>query len=50
MDEFTATSQFITDQMAPKVYGGGEGRGLGNPGNQFYFFSSARGGHSTRSR
>ena len=45
-DEFTATSQFITDQMAPKVYGGGEGRGLGNPGNQFYFFQQfrARGG------
>jgi len=45
-DEFTQTSQFITDQMAPKVYGGGEGRGLGNPGNQFYFFQQfrARGG------
>ena len=45
-DEFTETSQFITDQMAPKVYGGGEGRGLGNPGNQFYFFQQfrARGG------
>ena len=36
--EFTETSQFITDQLAPKVYGGGEGRALGNPGNQFYFF------------
>jgi len=45
-DEFTETSQFITDQLAPKVYGGGEGRGLGNPGNQFYFFQQfrARGG------
>jgi multiple sugar transport system substrate-binding protein len=45
-DEFTQVSQFITDQMAPKVYGGGEGRGLGNPGNQFYFFQQfrARGG------
>ena len=45
-DEFTETSQFITDQLAPTVYGGGEGRGLGNPGNQFYFFQQfrARGG------
>ena len=45
-DEFVETSQFITDQMAPKVYGGAEGRGLGNPGNQFYFFQQfrARGG------
>ena len=45
-DEFTETSQFITDQMAPKVYGSGEGRALGNPGNQFYFFQQfrARGG------
>ena len=45
-DEFTETSQFITDQLAPAVYGGGEGRGLGNPGNQFYFFQQfrARGG------
>ena len=45
-DEFVETSQFITDQMAPAVYGGAEGRGLGNPGNQFYFFQQfrARGG------
>jgi multiple sugar transport system substrate-binding protein len=45
-DEFNETSQFITDQMAPKVYGGAEGRALGNPGNQFYFFQQfrARGG------
>jgi multiple sugar transport system substrate-binding protein len=41
-DEFDETSQFITDQMAPKVYGGGEGRALGNPGNQFYFFQIFR--------
>jgi multiple sugar transport system substrate-binding protein len=40
--EFTETSQFITDQLAPKVYGGGEGRALGNPGNQFYFFQVFR--------
>jgi multiple sugar transport system substrate-binding protein len=41
-DEFAETSQFITDQMAPAVYGGGEGRALGNPGNQFYFFQQFR--------
>jgi multiple sugar transport system substrate-binding protein len=40
--EFNETSQFITDQMAPDVYGGGEGRALGNPGNQFYFFQHFR--------
>lgn len=40
--EFTETAQFITDQMAPKVYGAGEGRALGNPGNQFYFFQVFR--------
>ncbi|TML88992.1 MAG: extracellular solute-binding protein, partial [Actinobacteria bacterium] len=46
-NEFTETAQFITDQMAPKVYGAGEGRALGNPGNQFYFFQTFRafGGH-----
>jgi multiple sugar transport system substrate-binding protein len=41
-EEFTETAQFITDQMAPKVYGAGEGRALGNPGNQFYFFQVFR--------
>jgi multiple sugar transport system substrate-binding protein len=40
--EFDETAQFITDQMAPKVYGAGEGRALGNPGNQFYFFQTFR--------
>ncbi len=28
--------------MAPKVYGTGMGRALGNPGNQFYFFQQFR--------
>ena len=28
--------------MAPAVYGAGEGRALGNPGNQFYFFQVFR--------
>ena len=40
--EFDETAQFITDQMAPAVYGAGEGRALGNPGNQFYFFQVYR--------
>ena len=41
-DEFSETAQFITDQMAPKVYGTGMGRALGDPGNQFYFFQQFR--------
>jgi multiple sugar transport system substrate-binding protein len=40
--EFNQVAQFITDQMAPKVYGTGMGRALGNPGNQFYFFQQFR--------
>ncbi len=40
--EFDETAQFITDQMAPNVYGANEGRALGNPGNQFYFFQQFR--------
>jgi multiple sugar transport system substrate-binding protein len=41
-DEFDETAAFITDQLAPKVYGANEGRALGNPGNQFYFFQQFR--------
>jgi multiple sugar transport system substrate-binding protein len=41
-DEFNQVAQFITDEMAPKVYGTGMGRALGNPGNQFYFFQQFR--------
>jgi multiple sugar transport system substrate-binding protein len=41
-DEFNETGAFITEQMAPQVYGIGEGRALGNPGNQFYFFQQFR--------
>jgi multiple sugar transport system substrate-binding protein len=37
LDEMNETSQFITDQLAPKVYGQGMARALGNPGNWFYF-------------
>ena len=50
--EFTETSQFITDQLAPKVYGAARARALGNPGNQFYFFQVFRnfGGRSSTRR
>jgi multiple sugar transport system substrate-binding protein len=41
-DEFNETAAFITDQLAPKVYGAGEGRAVGDPGNQFYFFQTFR--------
>jgi multiple sugar transport system substrate-binding protein len=41
-EEFGETAAFITDQMAPRVYGTGMGRALGNPGNQFYFFQQFR--------
>src|SRR5919204_4779842 len=41
-DEMTETSQFITDQLAPKVYGQGMARALGNPGNYYYFFQTFR--------
>jgi multiple sugar transport system substrate-binding protein len=41
-DEFTETAQFITDQMAPEVYGTGMSRALGNPGNYFYFYQTFR--------
>jgi multiple sugar transport system substrate-binding protein len=41
-DEMTEVSQFITDQLAPKIYGQGLGRALGNPGNYFYFMQTFR--------
>ena len=41
-NEMTEVSQFITDQMAPKVYGQGHARALGNPGNYFYFMQAFR--------
>ncbi len=41
-DEMTETSQFITDQLAPKIYGQGHARALGNPGNYFYFMQTFR--------
>jgi multiple sugar transport system substrate-binding protein len=41
-DEMAETSQFITDQLAPKVYGQGMTRALGNPGNYYYFAQTFR--------
>jgi multiple sugar transport system substrate-binding protein len=41
-DEMTEISQFITDQLAPKIYGQGMTRALGNPGNYFYFYQTFR--------
>jgi multiple sugar transport system substrate-binding protein len=41
-DEMTEVSQFITDQMAPNIYGQGHARALGNPGNYFYFMQTFR--------
>jgi multiple sugar transport system substrate-binding protein len=37
-DAFLEVAQFITDQLAPNVYGTAMGRALGDPGNQLYFF------------
>lgn len=36
-EAFAEVAQFITDQLAPRVYGTTMGRALGDPGNQFYF-------------
>ena len=36
-DEYSQVAQFITDQMAPKVYGAAHFRKAGSPGNQFAF-------------
>ena len=41
-DEMVEVSQFITDQLAPAVYGQGMTRALGNPGNYFYFYQTFR--------
>jgi multiple sugar transport system substrate-binding protein len=37
-DEFSETAHFITDQLAPRLYGTCMGRARGDPGNQFYFY------------
>ena len=41
-DEYNQIAQFITDQMAPNVYGAGHFRKAGSPGNQFDFLQQFR--------
>lgn len=40
--EYNQIAQFITDQMAPNVYGAGHFRKAGSPGNQFDFLQQFR--------
>ena len=40
--EYIQIAQFITDQMAPDVYGAGHFRKAGSPGNQFDFLQQFR--------
>ncbi len=41
-DEYAETAQFITDQLAPKIYGAAHFRKAGSPGNQFSFLQQYR--------
>lgn len=41
-DDYSEVAQFITDQMAPNVYGAGHFRKAGSPGNQFDFMQRFR--------
>jgi multiple sugar transport system substrate-binding protein len=41
-DEYAETPQFITDQLAPNVYGAVHFRKAGSPGNQFAFLQQFR--------
>ncbi len=41
-DEYSQVAQFITDQMAPNVYGSAHFRKFGSPGNQFSFLQQFR--------
>jgi multiple sugar transport system substrate-binding protein len=41
-DEYAETAQFITDQMAPNVYGAVHFRKFGDPGNQYSFLQEFR--------
>ncbi|HET9018138.1 MAG TPA: extracellular solute-binding protein, partial [Acetobacteraceae bacterium] len=41
-DEYNQVAQFITDQLAPKVYGAAHFRKAGSPGNQFAFAQQFR--------
>lgn len=41
-EDYAQVAQFITDQMAPNIYGAGHNRKAGNPGNQFDFLQQFR--------
>ena len=41
-EDYTQVAQFITDQMAPNVYGAGHFRKAGSPGNQYDFLQQFR--------
>ncbi|MGA2045772.1 MAG: extracellular solute-binding protein [Roseiarcus sp.] len=41
-DEYSQVSQFITDQLAPNVYGSAHFRKFGSPGNQYSFLQQFR--------
>jgi multiple sugar transport system substrate-binding protein len=41
-EEYIQIAQFITDQLAPEVYGAGHFRKAGSPGNQFDFLQQFR--------
>lgn len=41
-EDYAQTAQFITDQMAPEVYGAGHFRKAGSPGNHFDFLQQFR--------
>jgi multiple sugar transport system substrate-binding protein len=41
-DDYAQVAQFITDQLAPKVYGAAHFRKAGSPGNQFAFMQEYR--------
>lgn len=41
-DDYSQVAQFITDQMAPNVYGAAHFRKAGSPGNQFSFLQQFR--------
>jgi len=41
-DDYSQVAQFITDNMAPNVYGGAHFRKAGSPGNQYSFLQQFR--------
>ena len=41
-DDYSQVAQFITDQLAPNVYGAAHFRKFGSPGNQFSFLQEFR--------